>query len=100
MTFRIERTAIAASDLVEIWLAIALDDLATADRHLRRLEEAITSLAHFPLIGPARDDIRPGMRSILRAPFLIFYSVDEDHRSVRIIRVVDARRDLVALFRE
>ena len=98
MTFRIERTAKAGSDLLAIWLAIALDDQTTADRHLRRLEQAIAALADFPRTGPARDDIRPGIRTILRAPYHIFYSVDDESRAVRIVRIVDGRRDLQALF--
>jgi toxin ParE1/3/4 len=100
LTYHIERTEKARADLLDIWLAIALDDPDTADRQLLRLDDAIAGLAAFPRMGPQRDDIRPGIRAILRAPFLAFYTVDDDTRTVRIIRVVDARRDLLALFRE
>ncbi|MBX9662781.1 type II toxin-antitoxin system RelE/ParE family toxin [Novosphingobium sp.] len=100
MTYRIERTDTARGDLLDIWLTIALDDPDAADRQLRRLDEAIAGLAAFPRLGPARDDIRPGIRAILRVPFLAFYTVDDDARIVRIVRVVDARRDLMALFRQ
>jgi toxin ParE1/3/4 len=100
VTYRIERTKVAADDLLDIWLALALEDVLTADRHLRRLEKAVAQLADFPRIGPSRDDIRPGIRAILRAPYLVFYTVDDASRSVLIVRVVDARRDLAALFQE
>ncbi len=100
MTFRIERTERAGADLLDIWLAIALDDQATADRHLRHLEQAIAGLADFARIGPARDDIRPGIRTIRRAPYLIFYLVDDECRTIRIVPVVDARRDFQALFHQ
>jgi toxin ParE1/3/4 len=100
VTFRIERTKTARTDLLDIWLGIAMDDQTAADKHLRRLEEAIAGLADFPRIGPARDDIRPGIRAILRVPYLIFYALDDERRTVRIIRVVDARRDLQVLFQQ
>lgn len=98
MTYRIERTDKARADLLDIWLSIAVDDPDTADRHLQRLDQAIAGLADYPRIGPARDDIRPGIRAILRNPYLVFYAVEDETRTVRIIRVVDARRDLKVLF--
>ena len=100
MTFRIERTTKAGTDLLHIWLAIAQDDPAAADKHLRRLEQAISELGDFPRMGPARDDISPGIRTILRAPYLIFYSVDDAECTARVVRIVDARRDLRVLFQD
>jgi len=98
--FRIERTKTARTDLLDIWLGIAVDNQSAADKCLRRLDEAIAGLADFPRIGPARDDIRAGIRAVLRVPYLIFYAVDDDRRTVRIMRVLDARRDLHVLFQQ
>lgn len=100
MSFLIEQSEAAAGDLLDIWLALAHDHVQTADRHLQRLEHAIAGLADNPRIGPARDDIRPGMRAILRTPYLVFYAIDDERRAIRIVRVIDARRDLVALLRD
>jgi toxin ParE1/3/4 len=59
--------------------------------------EAFTSLGEYPAIGRARDDLRPGCRSLLVGRHVIFYVVQR--QSVRIIRILhsrmDARRALV-----
>ncbi|HQS98599.1 MAG: hypothetical protein B7X90_13635 [Novosphingobium sp. 17-62-19] len=98
MTFRIERADAARDDLLQIWETIAVEDEATADRQVQRIAEAMTVLADHPRIGPSRDDLRLGLRAFLRTPYLIFYDVDDDSRVVRIVRVIDARRDLEAEF--
>lgn len=98
MTFRIERSSKAREDLLAIWLGIAIHDPDAADRQLRRIEQAIRGLADFPRIGPIRDDLGPGIRAVLRVPHLIFYTVEDADEAIRIIRVIDARRDLEAVF--
>ncbi|WP_225205121.1 type II toxin-antitoxin system RelE/ParE family toxin [Novosphingobium huizhouense] len=97
MTHRIERAARARDDLVEVWLYLAAHDPSAADRQLRRLDSAIASLADFPRLGRARDDMRPGIRSLLCAPHLVLYDVSDDLALVRVIRVIDARRDLPSI---
>ena len=94
MSFRIERANKARDDLLNIWLSIAIEDQDAADRQLRRIEHAIAALADFPRSGPPRDDLRAGLRSILRAPHLVFYRIDDLRRVVQIVRIIDARRDL------
>lgn len=100
MSFSIERAAKARDDMLEVWLAIAFDDETAADRQLRRIEEAIAKLADFPRIGPARNDLHPGLRALLRAPHLIFYDIDDERHVVRTIRIIDARRDLESIFQQ
>ncbi|MCX7285851.1 MAG: type II toxin-antitoxin system RelE/ParE family toxin [Novosphingobium sp.] len=98
MNFRIERAEAAREDLLDIWQTIAFEDEATANRQVQRIVEAMARLADHPRIGPSRDDLRLGLRALLRTPYLIFYDIDDELRVVRIVRVVDARRDLEAAF--
>ena len=100
MSFRIERAITVREDLLQIWQSLAIHDLEAADRQLRRIEEAIAMLAEFPSIGAPKEDLFPGARTFLRAPHLVFYRVLEAQRLVQILRVLDGRRDLNALFLE
>jgi toxin ParE1/3/4 len=49
-------------------------------------------LEDFPMAGRVRDEIRPGLRSTVSGPHLIFYHVSE--RRPLIVRILDGRRDI------
>ena len=53
-------------------------------------------LEDHPLAGRARDEVRPGLRSIAALPHIIFYRVTDD--AAEIIRVLDGRRDIEEIF--
>jgi len=89
-------TRAAREDLIAIWTHIAEDDAAAADRVLDRLDEAASHLADNPQIGPARDDIRPGLRYLVSGSYLLLYRIDGD--DIEIVRAVHGRRDLYGLF--
>jgi toxin ParE1/3/4 len=86
----------AREDLIDIWLHIAADDPGAADRVLDRLEMAAMNLIENPRMGPARDDIRQGLRYLVSDTYLILYRIVEG--GVEIVRVVHGRRDLFGLF--
>jgi toxin ParE1/3/4 len=86
----------AREDLIDIWLHIAADDPDAADRVLDRLEMAATNLTENPRMGPARDDIRLGLRYLVSDTYLLLYRIAGG--GVEIVRVVHARRDLFGLF--
>ena len=86
----------AREDLIDIWLHIAADDPGAADRVLDRLEMAAMNLIENPRMGPARDDIRRGLRYLVSDTYLILYHLVKD--GVEIVRVVHGRRDLFGLF--
>lgn len=98
MSFQIKRTLLARNDLLEIWLTIAQDDRAAADRNLERIEVAIGGLRDFPRLGAPRDELLQGARTLLRSPYLVFYRIDDSLEEIEIIRVIDARRDLDVVF--
>lgn len=89
-------TRAAREDLVNIWTHIAADDAAAADRVLDRLDEAASHLARNPQMGPARDDIRPGLRYLVSGSYLLLYRIEPD--GIEIVRAVHGRRDLYGLF--
>ena len=83
----------AQRDLTEIWFHIAADKgPATADRWIDRIEARCRQLAEFPESGPPRPDIADGARMLVIVRWLALYEIAKG--GVRIIRVVDAARNL------
>jgi toxin ParE1/3/4 len=96
MSLRLRRTRMADADLDSIWLYIATDSIAAAERQVQSFERAERRLAEFPELGPARPDLRPGLRSWTVGAYLILYRIDPD--ALPIVRVLHGARDLRALF--
>jgi toxin ParE1/3/4 len=97
MTARTCYSNAARADLVDIWLHIAAEDVAAADRQIDRLEEAIARLRDFPGIGHVREDAGPGVKLLLQDSYLVIYRHSEAEALVVIERIVHGRRDLGAL---
>jgi toxin ParE1/3/4 len=84
---------LAQRDLLEIWMHIAADrDAATADRWIDRIEARCRQLAQFPESGPPRPDIADNARMLVIVRWLALYEITKG--GVRIIRIVDAARNL------
>jgi toxin ParE1/3/4 len=86
---------LAEQDLADIWRYYAnavsvetADDLAAAILH------AASRVAERPLSGRSREELKPGLRSILSSPYIVFYRVARD--TVEIVRVLHERRNLAA----
>jgi toxin ParE1/3/4 len=95
---RFTRTRQAEEDLIDIWTLIAEDDPAAADRLLDRIDEVCGHLAENPQLGPARPDLRPELRYMIVARYLVLYRIAPE--SVEIVSVVHGARDLASLFRD
>lgn len=65
-------------DLAEVWDHIADDSLRAADRWVDQLDEQFQLLATQPLMGRARGDLSPRLRSFPFGRYLIFYEPVED----------------------
>jgi plasmid stabilization system protein ParE len=50
------------------------------------------------MLGRERPDLLPNIRSIVVYPTILFYRAGDE--AVEIVRVVDGRRNLAAIFRE
>jgi toxin ParE1/3/4 len=67
-----------------------------ADKLLRDIDRAGERLAQQALLWRARDDVMPGLRSVLVHPYIVFYRLTDT--SVEIARVIHGRRNLAAIF--
>lgn len=92
----IQRTAQAEEDLIELWIYIAQDNPAAADRLLDAINERCLALADNPLMGRLRPDIAPELRYFTVGNYLILYRTLPD--GVQIVRVIHGARDLPNLF--
>ncbi|TIW91121.1 MAG: type II toxin-antitoxin system RelE/ParE family toxin [Mesorhizobium sp.] len=90
----IVRNARAEEDLISIWLHVAHDSEAAADRLLDRIEARWLHLATYPLSGAPRDDISPGIRHLLVGDYLTLYRVGGD--AIEILRVLHGHRNIEA----
>jgi len=85
-------TAQAQDDLLDIWSTIALDNGPAADRFSDRVYDACALIASQPGIGPARDELGPGLRIHPVGKYLVVYRESESH--IDIVRVVHGARFL------
>ena len=82
----------AARDLEEIWLHIADDNPSAARRQVARILSAADGLRDFPDMGKARDRLASGLRSLVEAPYVIFYYPHPNR--IEIVRVFHGRQDI------
>jgi toxin ParE1/3/4 len=88
----------AKRDLHDIWRYFArIASVEVADNLVHEVNRAAARLADFPLMGRTRDELIPGLRSVLVHPHVIFYRVSE--ASIEIARVLHQRRDLATALR-
>jgi toxin ParE1/3/4 len=83
----------AEDDLFELYHYIASEaGLAIAGEYVERIEAACLGLENFPLLGRARDDIRPGLRTLgfERRAVIVYRIVG---REVVIVRVFHGGQD-------
>src|SRR5262249_3029972 len=87
----------AKNDLRNIWryfVGVASPEIA--DRLLRDIQRAIVRARQPPLAWRARDEVMPGLRSILVHPYVVFYRLSGE--TVEIVRVLNERRNLAKVF--
>jgi toxin ParE1/3/4 len=93
---RVRRTARAAADLDDIWLRVALDNPAAADRLIDRLVARCHDLAAHPGLGVACPEIAPDARMLIIDDYVALYRVERS--GVEIVRIVHGARRLKGLF--
>lgn len=89
----------AGRDLRRIWryfARVASEEIA--DRLLREIAEAAGRLADRPYLGRPREELLPGLRSLLAHPHSVFYRVTDD--SIEIVPVLHERRDFSAALKK
>ena len=68
---------------------------AIATRFIQSIEATFEPLRHFPLSGPARTQLAPGLRVAFQNPYAIYYLPQPD--AVVIVRVIHGARDITAI---
>lgn len=87
----------AETDLADIWSFYReVAGSQMAESRIRLISEACLTLNEHPLIGRAREEVRPGLRSLLVSPHVVFYRVSGG--IPQIIRILDGRRDIEDTF--
>ncbi|HEV3186032.1 MAG TPA: type II toxin-antitoxin system RelE/ParE family toxin [Xanthobacteraceae bacterium] len=66
------------------------------EKHLRAVHATCGRLVDWPLSGRSREELASGLRSMVVRPHVVFYRVIG--RQIEIVRVLDGRRDLDAIF--
>jgi toxin ParE1/3/4 len=87
----------ARDDLRDIWryfVGVASPEIA--DRLLRDIQRASERVRRRPLAWRGRDEVMPGLRSILVHPYIVFYRLSGE--TVEIVRVLHQRRNLAKAF--
>ena len=93
---RVTRRPLAEADVLEIWDYIADDGIAAADRWVDRLDKQFRVLAMQPMMGRARDELAPGVRSFPFGRHVVFYLPLDG--GIDVVRVLHGARDIDAAF--
>ena len=83
---------LADADLDDIWFYIASDNEAAAYNTIRKIFSTIDNLLPNPMIGRARPELAPDIRSINVGSYIIFYRASKN--LVEIMRVLHGARDV------
>ena len=86
----------AKADLVDIFLYIAQDNFAAAERVYQKLEESFSSIARQPGIGRERNEYGPGIRILPVGNYVLYYKQAQE--TVSILRVLHGARDQMKAF--
>ena len=89
---KIERTSKAQSDLVDIWLYIANDSPAAADKFLDQIDSICKLLSASPVLGRSREELGRKLRSFPVGDYLLFYRPKRN--GIVVVRVLSGYRDL------
>lgn len=85
----------AEADLIDIWLYVAEDLPANADRLLDRLNDTVQSLAETPGMGVDRSSLSKGLKSFPVGNYIRYYRVKSSE--LELVRVLSASRDMDSL---
>ena len=84
------------SDVSEVMEYLLPRSRKAAGRLASRIDQGMLRVQANPKMGRARDELRPGLRSIVVGDYLLFYRVTDD--AVEIVRFLHGSRDLRAAF--
>jgi toxin ParE1/3/4 len=89
---RVTRRPQAETDVIDIWIYTAQDSLVQADRWVEQLDERLQLWATQPQIGRPRDELYPGLRSMVFGRYIVFFTPSQD--GIDVVRVLHSARDI------
>jgi toxin ParE1/3/4 len=92
---RVVRTAAAERDLEEILEWLHDHSPSVAQRLPGALDTRCRLLATQPMMGRFRDDLRPGLRSVVVEYYVVYFMVTDEEIQIR--RIVHGSRDTRAV---
>ena len=93
---RVVLSSRARKDLDDIWLYIARDNPAAADRFIDDILKTCRTLADSPLMGRSRPELARQLRSFPHRGYMIFYRPIRG--GIPVARVAQGRRSIASLF--
>jgi toxin ParE1/3/4 len=85
------------ADLADIWAYIALDSPDNTDLFIDRIFRICQQgLASNPRLGRTREELSPGLRSLVFESYVIFYHPMPN--GVAVVRVLHGMRDIESIF--
>jgi toxin ParE1/3/4 len=82
---------------LDIWAYYArVAPLEIADNLLREVDRVGERIGENPLLSRQRDELLPGLRSVIVRPQVIFFRIRDS--ALEVVRVLHGRRDLPAIF--
>jgi len=95
---KIERSPEARRDVARLALWIGRErGVDRAQAVIDRIDRALVKLALRPALGRVRLDFEGEPRAFGVAPWLVVYEALPDADGIRILRILDTRRDIAAL---
>ena|SRR5438132_825703 len=91
------RTDQAETDLAEILDYVEERNPQAAEQLARAIDERCTLLSQLPLLGRMRQELGPGLRSVVIEQYVLFYRVTAT--AVEILRIVHGKRDIDAIMK-
>src|SRR4051794_19970957 len=91
-------TDAAQADLDEAWDFLARRSPKAADQLIDRFVRKARTHAEFPETGRSREDLGPGLRSFVVAPYVVFFRRAAD--TIEILRFLHGRRDIERIMRQ
>lgn len=87
----------ADRDLLDIWAYYArVASPEIADNLLREVDRIGEGIGENPLLSRQRDELLPGLRSVIVRPRVIFFRIRNG--AVEVVRVLHGRRDFPTIF--
>ncbi len=81
----------AIRDLREIADYYAIHNVEAGERILKEFNKQCVYLVQFPMMGRSYESVRPGLRAVPMADYLLFYRILEP--GLEVVRVMHRNRD-------